>query len=193
MPARGVRNKALSKSVDNAAVDSSSRVDAMASFALDSNRLLLSDGSGDGRAGVDLQALSPILIGFMCPFVVLLLIDPAALRHVQFAAILVLILGFVLSATVFVHATLTPGRTTAIAFDAQARIATITRRGAFASRRRSVAFADIQSLELATAYDDDGYPTRTPELHLASGEVIELPAGTQEADLDAVGRMLGFA
>jgi hypothetical protein len=165
----------------------------MATLAFDNNRLLLSDGTDPKGAGLDLQALSPVLIGFLAPFVVLLLLDPAALRHVQFAATLVLILGFVLSAAVFVHSALTPGRTTAVSLDPKARVATITRRGAFASRCRNIPFAEVEALELATTYDDDGYPTQAPELHLASGEVIALPAGTSEAHLDAVGRMLGLS
>lgn len=164
----------------------------MASLAFDENRLVLSDGTGAGRAGLDLQALSPVLIGFMSPWVVLLTLDPTSLQHTRFTAVLVLILVFVLAAVVFVHSAFTPGRSTAATFDPDARTATITRRGAFASRCRTIPFDDIDAIELVTTYDDDGYPTQTPELHLASGEIVPLPAGTGVAQLDMVGRLLGL-
>lgn len=165
----------------------------MVTLSGDSTKLVLAEPTRDGRAGVDYQALSPILLGFMCPFVLILLVNPVALQHARFVIVLTLILVFVLAAVAFIHSALTPGETTGVVFDRQAEIATITRRGAFSSRSLTVAFDDIDWMGVTTQYDQDGYPTETPEMYLASGEVIALPQGSSAGHLSSISKAIGIA
>ena len=66
----------------------------MVSQAVFASNLVLSDGSLDPEAGAVgrlARAASPLMIGLAAPLLLMMVIDPTALRHAQFLIVAILI------------------------------------------------------------------------------------------------------
>ena len=167
----------------------------MVDFAFEQGQLILDtpEAQSAGSSGVNMHALSPILIGLAAPFVLLFVIQPAMMEHVSFVATLLMTAVFVISAGIYVHSVLSPGKIVAAAFDPAGQTVTLVRAGRFAISNREIHFKDVAGVGMSVDYDDDGYPTRTAELRLRDGRIFNLPEGTEESHILSLREVLGLA
>lgn len=167
----------------------------MVDIAFERGQLILDTPGAQyaGPGGISFHALSPILIGLAAPFVLLFVIEPAMMEHVSFIATLLLSAVFVISAGVYVHSVLSPGKIVAAAFDPDGQTLTLFRAGRFATSNREIHFKDIAGVGMSVDYDGDGYPMRSAELRLRDGRVFILPEGTEESHILSLREVLGVA
>ena len=167
----------------------------MSQAAISENRLVLSDGSVDpeaGRAAGLASSASPLILGLIAPIVVLMVIDPSALRHAQFLIVAILLPLLFASIAIYAYSVLNPGDVAGLLVDPAERAVVLTQANGFASRRTAIAFEDIVNARIVANYDRDGYATTRGELALQSGERILLPAGMTEAHLKALRLAVGL-
>jgi hypothetical protein len=62
-----------------------------------------------------------------------------------------------------------------------------------ATTSQAIPFEKINSVRVRSDYDDDGYPNPIAELVLASRQRIELPEGTDEADVRVLKAAIGLS
>ncbi len=164
----------------------------MAVASLAPSRLVLVDPSNpDGaREYGGLHAISPMLLGLAAPFVLLLVLAPAAFISLGVAALAILMLIMVAATIIFVHGLLTSGRIAAVAFDRDRRAVDIVETGTFSRSVQTMPFSEVSALRASPHYDRDGYRYVTTELVLRSGETLLLPVAPTEQELRAVRIML---
>ena len=167
----------------------------MVDIAFEQGQLILDTPEAQvaNRTGINLHAMSPILIGLAAPFVLLYVIQPSMMEHASFVATLLMTAVFVISAAIYVHSVLSPGRIVAAAFDPEGQTVTLVRAGRFAISNREVHFKDIAGVGMTIDYDDDGYPTRSAELRLRDGRIFTLPEGTEESHILSLREVLGLS
>ena len=166
----------------------------MADAATIQSRLVLSDGSVDpeaGRASGLVNAAAPVILGLVAPIVVMMVIDPTALRHVQFLVTTILVPLLFVSVAIYAYSVLNPGEIAGLVVDPAERTIVLTQANAFAARRTAIAFEDIATARLVSDYDQDGYGSTRGELVLTSGDRVPLPAGLTEPQLKALRAAIG--
>lgn len=145
-----------------------------------------------GRVGgLNLHAVAPIILGLAAPFLVMSLIAPDALAHIQFMTSLLLISALVACIFIYGVSVLAPGPVTALRVDGKKRRLTVERCGIFANKLREIDCRKIHVLKLIQNFDRDGYGTVEPIAVLRSKEVVQLPAGTTEQHLQALRTVIG--
>ena len=145
------------------------------------------DGPGAGRA----HAFAPILIGLAAPVLVLLLIDPRALKSATVIAHIYLGALFVIATAAYIVSVFEPGEVTKVTCDRKERVILIERTGWLARKTVAIPFADVAHLRIETRYDDDGYKSDVANLVLSTREVIPLPVITTEAEAAAMRAVIG--
>ena len=168
----------------------------MASQAVFPSNLVLSDGSLDPEAGAVgrlARATMPLMIGLAAPLVLMMVIDPTALRHTQFLIVAILIPMLIAAVGIYAYSVLNPGEICGVVVDPAARKVQLVQANLFAARHVDLPFAEISGARVVMGYDRDGYATTRAELMLRSGDRVALPAGTAEPQVRALKLALGLA
>jgi hypothetical protein len=167
----------------------------MANIQRDGDLLILSTAdttSETSKTGFNLHALSPILLGLVIPFLAIHYIDPNALREVRFAVWIGLVVLFFIATGLFAYSAMYPGQIISVVFDRSQQSIEVLWRSALATTSQTIPFAAISALRVRPNYDDDGYPSPVAEIVLASRQKIELPEGTDEADVRVLKAAIGL-
>lgn len=160
-----------------------------------SGSIILSDGTMDLEAGAVSRlgrAVAPVIIGLAAPILVMLVIDPSALKHARFLVVAVLMPILFVAIGLYIYSVLNPGAVRGLVADMASRQVEIIQANLFAARKTAIPFADIASARVIHGYDPDGYPVSIAELLLRNGDRIELPAETTEAEVQELRRALGL-
>lgn len=129
------------------------------------------------------HAMVPVLLGLLAPVIVLSLVDPRALANVSVILHIYLFLIFGIAVAVYIYTVFAPGDITKVTFQKRQRVVIAERAGLFATTKSEIPFSDIASVRVENRYDDDGYETPVPVIVLTDHKVLQLPAGTTEADV----------
>ena len=129
------------------------------------------------------HALVPVLLGLLAPVIVLSLIDPRALASASVILHIYLFLIFAMAVAAYIYSVFAPGDITKVTFQKRQRVVIAERAGLFATTKSEVSFADISTVRMDNRYDDDGYETAVPVIILTDHKILQLPAGTTEADI----------
>ena len=132
------------------------------------------------------HALVPVLLGLAAPVIVLSLVDPRALASASVILHVYLFLIFAIATGAYIYSVFAPGDITKVTFQKRQRVVIVERAGLFATTKSEVLFSDIASVRIETHYDDDGYETAVPVIVLTDHKFLQLPAGTTQADVDAM-------
>lgn len=167
----------------------------MADIAFEQAPLVIDTAAAQraGRCGIDLHALAPILIVLAAPLVSLNVIYPSLLEGMSLPAVLLMGAVFVVSAGIYVHSVLSPGKVIAAAFDPAGRTVTLIHDGRFAVFNRDIHFTDIAAIGMAVACEADNNPTEHAELRLKNGRRFLLPEGTEESHILSIREVMGLA
>lgn len=161
----------------------------MSAVASRDGRLVFEDPRYPGAADIGSTrsiGLSPLLIGFALPFLVIGYFHPTALQHVRFVFPLVLGLVFVAALLLFILSVFSPRMLVAALVDPGRKQLVLVENSLFARAEVVFALDQIGNIAMNRYYDEDGYPTMVAELTLRSGDKIALPAGV---DAEAVRTM----
>lgn len=148
--------------------------------------VVVSDGSVDLEAGAASRfgrAASPVIIGLAAPILLMLIIDPSALKHARFLVVAVLMPMLFVAIGLYVYSVLDPGDVRGVVADIANRRLDVIQSNYFATRKTVVPFADIAGAKLVHGYDPDGYPMSVAEVVLVNGDRFALPPETTEADM----------
>lgn len=148
--------------------------------------LVLTDGRVDPEAGSFSRcgkAVLPMILGLVAPILLVLLIDPAAVKHGRFLTVAILIPSLLIAVAIYTYCVVHPGDVCGLVVDPAARTVTIVQANAFALRRTPLSFAEIAGARLVKGYDQDGYATQHAELVLRSGDRIPLAVTTTDDDV----------
>lgn len=137
-----------------------------------------------------LHAVSPILIGFATPFVLLMLLAPRTFLDLGALAFAVVVLVMLTALTIFVHGLLNRGQIAAIAFDPWTRTVEIVETGLFARSVTKLPFGDIADYRAVDTYDREGNRYPKSQLVLRTAETILLPLVPTADQLEVVREML---
>lgn len=151
--------------------------------------VVVTDGSIDLEAGAMTRigrAASPVIIGLAAPILLMMVIDPGALKHARFLVMAVLMPMLFVAVGLYIYSVLDPGEVRGVVADIAQRRLEIVQANLFATRKTTVPFSDIVSARLVHGYDPDGYPLSVAEVLLESGERIVLPPETSEAEMQAL-------
>ena len=168
----------------------------MADIAYDDRQLVLdtaASGLAVRQSGIGLHTTSIMLMGIAMPVVLLFAIQPSVMREAGPVALYVMAAVFAISAGIYVHSVLRPGRLASAAFDSAGRTVTLVWSGAFATTNREIHFADIAGVAMSVTAGTDGQPCRSAELYLKNGQKVPLPEGTEDSHVLAVRELLGLA
>jgi hypothetical protein len=138
-----------------------------------------------------LQWLSPVLLGLAGPLVLMVVLGPSILDHAQFLFSMILLTILIISAGMFTFSVVMRGPVAAVVFDRPTRSVNIIRQGVFANSITVLPFDAVHKIQIASAYDDDGYRREIAELITTEGTSIVLPAGVIEAQIRAAKVILG--
>lgn len=167
----------------------------MASASGATHDMIVTDGSidiDDNAMPRLARAVSPMMVGLIAPFIVLALIEPAALRHIRFLTIAVLLPTLLIAVALYAYSVLSPGVVCGVVVHRDVRHLELVQANAFSIRRLPLAFTDIAAARIVETYDRDGYGTREAVLILHSGERIALPEGTTAGDIAAIKTAVGL-
>lgn len=153
-------------------------------------RLSLSNGGSYDEDYSGWHAIAPIAVGAAAPMIIIMTLAPTLLaKAVPFVmlAMVALLIGVV---AIAVYSLLRKGDVVAVTFDPRSRLIELTHSGIFATSQTRLPAESIISIEMASAFDDDGYRWQYPELVTRRGERFALPAGITTSDLSAFRRAL---
>jgi hypothetical protein len=167
----------------------------MADITLEQAPLVIDTAAAQraGRCGIDLHAISLILIATAAPVVALNVIYPSLLDGINFPAMLLMVAVFVVSAGIYVHSVLSPGKIIAAAFDPAGQTVTLIHDGRFAIFNRDIHFTDIAAITMKFECGADSSPTEYAELRLKNGRSFALPEGTEESHILSIREVVGLA
>jgi hypothetical protein len=167
----------------------------MVDIAFEQGQFLIDEAEAQHRrrGGINLHAVSPILIGLAAPIVALNVVHPSLLERMSHLDLVLMIFVFVIAAGIFVHSVLSPGKVVAAAFDPAGRTVTLVHAGHFAIINRDIHFSDIAGFGMAVDSDLDGNISRRAELHLKNGQCYTLPEGTEESHVLSAREITGLA
>lgn len=161
----------------------------MAVTSASGDRIVLSDGTINADASRTASLISsaaPMILCLAAPILVMMLIDPSILRHASFLLLAILVPMLLVSVGIYIFSVLNPGDIAGVIADAGRREVDLLHANAFATRRTTIAFADIANVRLIAAYDRDGYATERGELLKVNGERVLLPVGIDGAEISAL-------
>jgi hypothetical protein len=159
------------------------------SEAMIASRVVLSDGSSDPEAG-PLHASSPIIIGFIAAVFGMALVVPGVARNWPIIVAGILIPAFFISTAIYAWSVINPGDITGLIVDRASRTIELVQSNAFATRRTSLAFEDVQRITLEQSYDHDGYGTHAAVLALSDGQRLPLAFALDQHRIEELRRLL---
>lgn len=140
----------------------------------------------------NLHALAPIILGLMAPFVVIALLAPEALAHIQFMVTVLMVGAMIACIFIFIRSVLSPGPVTSVRIDPRKKRLIVERCGPFATTVREIRFIEIVALKMVHEFDQDGYGIIEPRIVLRSRETLAMPEGTTEEHLEALRPYIGL-
>lgn len=164
----------------------------MTAVALPSLVLLDPDNPRAARPYAGLHAVSPILLGFVTPFLLLLLIAPRAFMNLGTIAFAILALVMLTSTVIFLHGIYNRGQVAAITFDPLRGAIDIVETGLFARTVTSLPFIDVAEYRTTIHYDREGTAFPKSQIVLRTGESIILPIVPTPGQLATIRALLGL-
>lgn len=137
------------------------------------------------------QALIPILLGLAIPAIATAVFFPSLLSNKALVFGFFLMAIFVVASVIFIRSVFNPGSVVEATFDTTTRMASFVRLGTFATSITTVPFDNVAKVYLDSHYDDDGYKSFQPMIELKDGDVIELPEGTTQGQINSIRAMIG--
>jgi hypothetical protein len=137
------------------------------------------------------HAMAPILVGLAVPPISIVYAFPGLAKHSEFFIALYLTMILLVAGFMFVRSIFNPAHVVAVNFDARQRTAEIVRHSQWGNTSVFVPFVDIADVYMRVRYDDDGYTIREPLLRLRSDEEYDMPAGTDQAEINRIRETLG--
>ena len=107
----------------------------------DGQRLILASPESEGetaRSGINMHALSPILLGILLPIVAIYIWDPAAMRHMRIVLYTVLFGLMCAAVGLFVYSVMNPGRIVSVVCNKADRVVELTWQGVVATKSMAV-------------------------------------------------------
>lgn len=164
----------------------------MTSTALSSPLVLLDpENPAAARPYHGLHAVSPILLGFATPFVVLLLIAPHVVLSLGPLAYGLLNLTVLASGAIFIHGVFNRGKVAAVAIDPERRVVDIIETGTFARAITSLPFDSITAYRVTTHYDREGNCFPRSQIVLRTGESVIVPIVPNANELAIIRAIIG--
>lgn len=148
-------------------------------------RLSLSNGQSYEDDYSGWHAVAPIAVGSAAPMIISMLLAPSLFAKAMpfvMLAMAALLVGVV---AIAIYSLLRKGDVVSMTFDPASRVVELTHGGLFATSLTRLPAASIVSIEMASAFDDDGYRWQYPELVTRRGERFVLPAGITNSELSA--------
>ncbi len=167
----------------------------MSSVIREGDRLVLDLTEGSDRSnwyGINLQFLTPLLLGLLLPLIALNYIDPTALRHWKLPIFLFLVMMFFVCTGLFAYTAHFPGKISTLVLHRDERMLEIVWRSMISTTTQLVPFADISALRVRNDYDRDGYAVPVAELVLRTKSPIVLPEGTTAQQLVPLRAAIGL-
>lgn len=167
----------------------------MSTVIREGDRLVLDLTDGDDHStwrGINLQYLTPLLLGLLLPLIAINYVDPTALRYWKLPIFLFLLAMFVLCTALFFYSAHFPGTINALVLHREERMVEIVWRNMISTTTQLVPFSDISALRVRNDYDQDGYAIPVAELVLRSKEPIRLPDGTTSEQLRPLRAAIGL-
>jgi hypothetical protein len=137
------------------------------------------------------QALVPILLGLAIPAIAAAIFFPGLLSNKALVFGFFLMAIFVAATVIFIRSVFNPGSVVEATFNTSTRMASFVRLGTFATSTTNIPFDDVAKVYLESNYDDDGYKSFQPIIELKDGDIIELPEGTTQGQINSIRAMLG--
>lgn len=148
--------------------------------------------AADGRLPRFAGGAGPLTLGLLLPVLAIVLIEPAALRHVRFLTLFLLMPLFFLALFAYVYAVLSPGQVVGITLDAGQRRLELVQSNGFSTRHSALPFSDAVRFLHQRRYDDDGYAVEGVTLELRDGGMLKMPDGIALEQVRALNLMLGL-
>lgn len=167
----------------------------MSQVVREGDRLVLewSDGANTSNLwGLNLQFLTPLLLGLLVPLIAVNYVAPDSMRHLKTPIFVVLVAMFAICSILFFITAHFPGKIHAVVVHREERTVEIVFRSMLATSSQFVPFSDISSLRARNSYDDDGYAEVAAEIVLYAQPPIRLPEGTTEAELRPLRAAIGL-
>lgn len=156
-------------------------------------RLSLTNGQSVEDDYSGWHAIAPIAVGSAAPMIITVLLAPSLFAKAMpfvMLAMAALLVGVV---AIAIYSLLRKGDVVSVTFDPTSRSVELTHGGVFATSQTRLPVESIVSIEMASAFDDDGYRWQYPELLTRRGERFALPAGISNSELSAFRRALAGA
>ena len=168
----------------------------MSSVSREGDRFVLDLTDADDTSnwhGINLQFLTPLLLGLLLPLVAINYLDPTALRYWKLPIFLFLVTMFFVCTGLFAYTAHFPGKIHTLVLHRDERMLELVWRNMISTTTQLVPFSDISALRVRNDYDRDGYAVPLAELVLRSKSPIVLPEGTTAQQLVPLRAAIGLA
>lgn len=168
----------------------------MSTVVREGDRLVLNLTEDDGVStwrGINLQYLTPLLLGLLLPLIAINYFDPHALRYWKLPIFLFLLAMFAVCSALFFYSAHFPGTIKAVVLHREERMVELVWRNMISTTTQLVPFSDISALRVRNDYDPEGYAVPVAELVLRSTQPIRLPPGTTAEQLLPLRAVIGLS
>lgn len=134
----------------------------------------------------------PVLIGMSAPLLFAVLVIPTLLDEARGFATVVLTSIVFLCAGIVMVATVLRGDAVGAVIKAREGVVDVLYENMFATRAKSIPFADIVNFDTQVRNDRDGYSYTGATLVLASGTTIDIIASLSPEEISAARQLIGI-